>query len=62
MSLFSKKHQSSRMLSICVVNYKCLPYRTTHVDMGCGKESQQNSCSNDHNMFVEPILGALVGV
>jgi len=41
MSLFSKKHQSSRMLSICVVNDKCLPYRTTHVDMGCGKENQQ---------------------
>jgi hypothetical protein len=56
MSLFSKKYQS------CVVSDKSLPYRTTHIDMGCGKESQQNSCSNDHKMCVEPILEALVGV
>jgi hypothetical protein len=62
MSLISKKHQSSRMPSICVVNDKCLPSRTTHVDMRCGKETQQHSCSNDHKMCVEPILGVLVGV
>jgi len=30
--------------------------------MSSGKESQQNSCSNDQKMCVEPILGVLVGV